>query len=199
LEGYTDRTGQPVLYDPGEWELHERPEQPSDLSWLSSKSDEWWTPKPVIELARETMGSIDTDPASNEHANKIIKAKTYYTIDNSGLHPDNLWSGNVWLNPPYGSNKDESARCFVARLRSELLAGNVSQAVTCLNLNSACAHWFDTVWEHASTHCIWRGRINFYNLSEEKTSPSKGSIISYLGPHPGRFRTIFRPYGKIFN
>lgn len=187
-----------MLYDPSTWELHERPEVAHELPWLSSKTDEWWTPSPVIELARDAMGSIDTDPASNEHANKIVKADTYYTIDNSGLNPDNPWSGNVWLNPPYGSGKDESAQSFVIRLRSELLAGNVSQAITCLNLNSSCAHWFDNVWEQAAMHCIWRGRINFYNLSQEKTAPSKGSIISYFGDDSLRFCALFRQYGHVF-
>jgi DNA N-6-adenine-methyltransferase (Dam) len=199
LADYTDRKGQPVLYDPSEWELHERPEVAHELPWLSSKTDEWWTPATVIELAREMMGSIDTDPASNAEANAIIKAGIYYTIDNSGLHPDNPWSGNVWLNPPYGSGKDESAQCFVIRLRSELLTGSVSQAITCLNLNSSCAHWFDTVWQHASAHCVWRGRINFYNLSQKKTAPSKGSIISYFGDQPDRFRAIFYPHGHVFS
>ena len=46
------------------------------------------------------MDCIDVDPASSEAANKIVRASTYYTIEDEGLSKS--WSGRVWMNPPYG-------------------------------------------------------------------------------------------------
>ena len=61
--------------------------------------DEWGTPEKYIALAREVMGEIDLDPASNEHAQRTVQARQYFTREDSGLvHP---WVGRVWLNPPY--------------------------------------------------------------------------------------------------
>ena len=45
----------------------------------SSGENEWYTPKIYIDAARAVMGDIDVDPASSEIANKIIRAKIYYT------------------------------------------------------------------------------------------------------------------------
>ena len=52
---------------------------------LSSESNEWYTPARYVDAARLTLGSIDLDPASCEAANKIVKAKTFYSKDRDGL------------------------------------------------------------------------------------------------------------------
>ena len=52
-------------------------------------------------MAREVLGGIDLDPASNDYAQTSIKAKTYYTKQKDGLKEP--WFGRIWCNPPYGS------------------------------------------------------------------------------------------------
>ena len=63
--------------------------------------DEWYTPPPIIEAARNLMGSIDLDPASCEAANTVVQAKQYFGINDDALQQH--WGGNLWLNPPYGA------------------------------------------------------------------------------------------------
>lgn len=63
---------------------------------------EYGTPPDIIERARNTMGGIDLDPASNEFFNKNVKALTFFdgSEGNNGLLK-HYW-GNVWINHPYG-------------------------------------------------------------------------------------------------
>lgn len=48
--------------------------------------DEWFTPKDIIKAARAALGKIDLDPASHEHPQTWIKARTFYTKERDGLH-----------------------------------------------------------------------------------------------------------------
>ena len=64
-------------------------------------NEEWYTPKKYIDMAREVLGRIDIDPASNSFANQIVQATTYYTKDDDGQTKE--WRGKMWLNPPYSS------------------------------------------------------------------------------------------------
>lgn len=169
----------------------------SDLGYLSSTSDEWYTPPHVIELARAAMGGIDTDPASTKEAQAWIRARIWYDKHRDGLRSDLPWEGNVWLNPPYGRG-ESSARQWIGRLLAELEGGAVRQAITCLNIDSSSAEWFAPIWSHAAAHCTSRGRLNFVNPGRPSSSPTKGTILSYFGPRLDEFRTEFSRVGHVY-
>ena len=97
-------------------------------SLKSSKSVEWYTPAPVIEAAREVLGTITLDPASSEIANRVVRAEKYYTAEQDGLRRQ--WEGTVWCNPPYG----RLAGRFVKKLLAEHARGRVSEAIVLLNV-----------------------------------------------------------------
>lgn len=96
----------------------------------NSGSNEWYTPAPIIEAARDVMGSIDLDPASCELANQTVKAVKYYSVETNGLRHE--WYGNVWLNPPYIR---ELCGAFVDKLVLDYRTQRITNA--CLLTNNA--------------------------------------------------------------
>lgn len=59
-----------------------QPIQKSDHQRINATSGcvDYYTPKPIIEAARKTMGSIDLDPASSFEANNVVLASRYFTM-----------------------------------------------------------------------------------------------------------------------
>jgi hypothetical protein len=49
------------------------------------KSNEFYTPSHIIEIARACMGGIDLDPASCAIANDTVKASRFYDTRQNGL------------------------------------------------------------------------------------------------------------------
>ena len=156
-------------------------------------SNEWYTPARYIEAARQVMGSIDTDPASNPTANKTIRAATYYTIETNGL--DKPWHGNVWLNPPYGREGGESNQdVWSARLIEQYQAGITKQAVLLVNAVTD-RRWFQPLWNYPI--CFTNHRISFYDPQGEYGQPTHGNALVYLGGHIERFASVFSQFGVI--
>ena len=81
----------------------------------SRSTSEWYTPAEYIEAAHEVMGGLDLDPASNQIAQRRVRATQWYGLDHpeedrrDGLSPDVDWhvapfdmpnQMRIWLNPP---------------------------------------------------------------------------------------------------
>jgi hypothetical protein len=172
-----------------------------EQSSLLIRADDWYTPKEWTDRVLEVMGSIDLDPASCHEANRhCVNATKWYSKEINGLDPHHEWFGNVYLNPPYG--RDEmSARGFMGRLRDEVLAGNVKQAVTCIQDWSIGVQWFRPIWELDTLHCTPWSRIQFiapHGTGKSNSSPNKGNIFTYIGPHKERFAEVFGKSGTLF-
>jgi len=166
------------------------------LGWIEGKpivslftgNNEWYTPGEYVELARKAMGKIDLDPASCDEAQKIIKAKKYYTIEDNGLEQE--WEGNIWLNPPYSGKEIIE---FIDKLIEEL--PNIEQAIILTNDNTDTS-WFHKLVKVSSALCLLNGRVKFYNKNE-KSAPTNGQTFFYIGPNIGKFNTEFRNIGII--
>jgi hypothetical protein len=68
----------------------------------SSASNEHYTPRIIVEVAREAMGSIELDPASCELANREnVRAARFFTKEDEGL--GKAWDAKtIFVNPPGG-------------------------------------------------------------------------------------------------
>tara|TARA_R110002050_G_scaffold57423_3_gene128930 strand:+ start:79140 stop:79643 length:504 start_codon:yes stop_codon:yes gene_type:complete len=155
-------------------------------------NNEWGTPQQYIESARKVMGSIDTDPASNDQAQLIVQAGTYYTKKRSGLGA--IWSGNVWLNPPYGRGE---ALPFCKDLADNYRIGFTVQAIVLTNNVPDTTWWSSTVGQHCSAICQLDHRIAFIN--PETGLPERGNdrnqLFAYLGDNVDAFIAEFSQYG----
>ena len=153
----------------------------------NSGNNEWYTPSEYIEAAREAMGSIDTDPASNDIANKVVKAEKYYTIETDGLAHD--WHGNVWMNPPYSSDLITK---FIEKLKEQ--RENYEQAIILVN-NATETQWFYEIVKIASAVCFPKSRVKFYMPDGKTGAPLQGQAVLYIGNNTEKFISAFGGIG----
>ena len=157
-----------------------------------SIGDEWGTPPEIIEIARSFFGRIDVDPASNEAAQKRIKAKRYYTKLDNGLNKPSV--GYAFLNPPYSQ---PLIGLFVDKLLAELASGRTVAAIMLVN-NCADTRWFRKAARAASMICFPQARVKFLKPDGNKLgSPPRGQALLYFGPDPEGFKEYFRELGLV--
>jgi hypothetical protein len=154
----------------------------------NSGDNEWYTPKEYIEAARQVLGEIHLDPASNPLANNIVQAATFYTAEDTGLDKD--WRGNVWMNPPYESGLIGQ---FAEKLCDSYASGNVTSAIVLVN-NATETRWFQSLAEQASAACFPKGRVKFWH-PRKVAVPLQGQAILYLGPNTDEFARAFSQFG----
>ena len=154
-------------------------------------NDNWHTPPEWLDLAKEVLGTIDLDPASNEIANKLVQAKRFYTKEENGLLPP--WHGTVWCNPPYSA---ALLKKFTARFVQEYEAGNLKEGIILTNSGT------DTLWNQPLTKGVQAytvGRISFLQPDgTRKATGSRGSCFTYFGPNPQKFIKVFTRDGKCW-
>jgi ParB family chromosome partitioning protein len=151
--------------------------------------DECYTPGEHMALVREVIGDIDCDPASCAAANRIVRAKRFYTIAQNGL--EQPWFGTLWLNYPYSRPK-----VWVVRLLEAYDSGAVAQAMVLTNARTDSG-WFDLLAQR-----FWRcetfSRIAFWGPGTNESGTGwLGQCFFYLGDNPERFAAVFARLGRI--
>jgi phage N-6-adenine-methyltransferase len=160
--------------------------------------DEWGSPKSIVDAGRRVLGRIDLDPASNERAQKIVRAQKYYTKKDDGL--SQKWKGprasrvKVWLNPPFSQ---PLCGKFVAKLLAEHKAKRVSEALLILNAVTDTAAFHDLARE-GFEFCLTKGRVSFLGPDGKPlTSNNRGQVIFHVGKPSKAFRREFGKFGTI--
>jgi len=156
----------------------------------NSGDNEWYTPEPYIEAARAVMGGIDTDPASHEEANKVVKATEFFTAEENGLHFE--WVGRVFLNPPY---EGKLIVQFMDKLDESVDQGVTTEAVVLVN-NATETRWFAVLASVSACLCFPTGRIKFWHPRKESV-PLQGQCIAYIGANAEKFMSEFRQFGIV--
>ena len=148
---------------------------------------EYYTPPEIIELARKTMGSIDVDPCSNEHAQKYIKAGEFWTEKEDGLSRE--WTGNVWFNPPY-------IHRVIGKWIDKLIRDKgIAQAIVLTNNNTE-TRWAQSLLNECNAICFPCGRIKFWNKGGGYLkAPLQGQMVIGIRVNPKLFQKNFSQIG----
>lgn len=154
-------------------------------------NNEWYTPTEHLDLARQVLGAIDLDPASNAIAQKRVRATRFFTKEDDGSSLP--WHGRVWMNPPYSRNLMSQ---FVDKLLFELECGRVTDAIVLTN-NCTDPAWFHRLSSATAAQCFPRGRIKFLRPDGTTGAPAQGQVFHFLGKNVDRFREVFREIGFV--
>jgi len=120
-----------------------------------NESKEWYTPKEIFTA----MGlHFDLDPCSpGKNIVSWIPADIHYTIQNDGLTLP--WIGNVFMNPPYGSDTPK----WFKRLAEH------GQGIG-LVFARTDTKWFHTYAPMANAICFINGRVQFIPGGKDKNN-----------------------------
>lgn len=168
------------------------------ISPMEQESNERYTPSHILGLVRDVLGTIDTDPASCEIANRKVKSKQFYTSHDNGLIQD--WNGTVFCNPPYGRIAGVNGgyqALFVKKAIEEYQKGNASEIILLLLGNILFTTASDHLW--AYDLCMWQETVRFYDAQNNAHSYGFGIVLVYMGPCRERFHIVFSPHGHIIS
>ena len=136
---------------------------------------EWYTPPEVMDRARHVFGGeVDLDPCSCEVAQRVVRARRWWGVEEDGLAQD--WTADtLWLNPPYS----QAAR-WIDHAVYAVASGRVRHALV-LALNSTETEWCQRLLEDCDAVAFPRGRIRFLAADGERRKAGiQGQIVAQL-------------------
>lgn len=161
--------------------------------FFSSNSNEWYTPARYMDAVRRLMGEIDLDPASCIEANRVVRAKHFYTIRDDGRRFP--WPGRIFLNPPYGFWRGKSSQGLWSRQLIEQYEAGITKEAVLLLTAATERQWFQALWRYLI--CFTDHRIAFNRPGGEAMRSLHGSVFVYFGNQPQRFADLFRSFGTL--
>jgi hypothetical protein len=155
----------------------------------SSLSDEWLTPKKIIDRAVAVLGSIDLDPCASSEEPENVPAEMRIAKPDDGLAAN--WRGSVFLNPPYGGAVDD----WCEKLIREWKAAHVTSAIALVAARTD-TRWF-RMFRFAPV-CFIAGRLKFRRpgKAEDESAPFPSAVF-YLGAEKKRFIGTFAQLGEV--
>lgn len=152
---------------------------------------EYYTPAPIIEAARRTMGRIELDPFSSACANRRVGADRYVTSKENGLVQPWIAS-SCWINHPFG--RQMNPLC-VAKMELEYVEFRMKQACA-ITFAATSEQWFQPLLRRPQ--CFLSPRTNYYTPAGEiKRGVTKGSVVTYFGPNVRKFCEEFAALGVV--
>jgi site-specific DNA-methyltransferase (adenine-specific) len=140
--------------------------------------NDWETP-PKVFSALDKLFKFTLDPCATK---KNAKCKKYYTKKDDGL--TKIWSGRVFVNPPYG----REIYSWIKKARQESIL-NCEIVVTLLPARTDNYWWHEFVMTAKE---IWftKGRIIFFDKGKVSGGSTFGSVVVIFDKKKHRFPKI---------
>jgi hypothetical protein len=165
----------------------------------SFTNTDWNTPQKYVDAVNEVFGGkICLDPCSNMWS--IVNAeKEYIFPEYDGLKESWVFQ-NVFVNPPYGRNKDEKTsiydwikKCYETYDKYE------NDILLLIPVATNTKHWKNYIWGKASSICfLYDTRLRFLQNGKDdgKGAPMACSMI-YYGNNIEKFVEVFSRFGWV--
>ncbi len=152
--------------------------------------NEYATPPEVWRPLDRAVDGFDLDPCSG--AEPVPIAPTRYTKEDDGLRQK--WHGAVWMNPPWSSNGDGSAKeDWLRKARNEAARDAVDVVVGILPVD-ASANWFHEHVLKADAVCLCDRRYPFIG---QDRNPSFSLVVFAFGAVDGELLDAMDALGSV--
>jgi len=143
-------------------------EDSSDIDvFTSSQTDEWSSPREIVEPLDEAVDGFDLDPCSGAEQSPF--AAETYTEEDDGLAQS--WHGTVWVNPPYSEMWDWTDKAI------EEVATGEANAIYYLCKGDSSTDWWQVAAQNAAAICAIDHRLSFGD--GENSAPFASHIIVF--------------------
>ena len=149
---------------------------PITAASMDPDNNEYKTPPEIWWPLSRAVSGFDLDAASGAESTPIAPER--YTKEDNGLQQP--WFGDVWLNPPWSTNGNGSAKDeWLRKVHNEINRETVDRIIMLLPVDTS-THWFHNYVMDANAICfVGPGRISFIGCDHK---PSFSLLIAVFGP-----------------
>jgi site-specific DNA-methyltransferase (adenine-specific) len=150
----------------------------------SSRTCEWATPQDLFDRLHAQYGFTLDGCATAKNA----KCPAYFTIVEDGLAQ--IWTGRVWMNPPYGREiRDWMRKAWEA-------SQTTAEVVVCLVPARTDTAWWHEYAKHGAVDFL-PGRLRFGGA--EHPAPFPSAVVVFTNPNAGRsaFSNVTKSFALV--
>lgn len=154
--------------------------------FTSDETDEWSSPRELVEPLADTLDGFDLDPCSGAETSPF--ADETYTAEDDGLAQD--WFGTVWVNPPYSEMSDWTAKAIAESKRDE------TDAIYYLCKGDSSTEWWHDALEASALVVAIDHRLSFGDGGN--SAPFASHIFVFGTPSDETLRELNR-HGAVLS
>lgn len=166
---------------------------------INTKSLEWGTPPKYVNLINEFFDNqIELDPCSNQYS--IVNAKTKFILPTDGLLMDWNEYKKIFVNPPYGIDKERKTKISNWLEKCYLTSQSNSEIIALIPVATNTKHWKNFIFGKTTICFLYDTRLKFLENGNENTkgAPMSCALI-YWGNNIDKFKKTFNHVGYITN
>jgi phage N-6-adenine-methyltransferase len=154
--------------------------------FTSDETDEWSSPREIVEPLRNAIGGFDLDPCSGAESSPFADAT--FTESEDGLSQP--WHGSVWVNPPYSNVAEWTDKAIDA------VENGDADCIFYLCKGDSSTNWWQRGAKAATTIVAIDHRLKFGD--GENSAPFASHILIFGNPPTDALHTCAE-YGILLS